>query len=101
MQRLIQPPPLVLNVRAAIQTISNHPAWLTHDSLPVVNRSGIFQGVLRRSKVIEEEQALMTQVTARNELATTRSALADVFWIGMGALFVNNNGAVAQDKAED
>jgi magnesium transporter len=100
-QRVMRPASLVLNARAAIQTVTNHPAWLTHDSLPVVSRDGVFQGVLRRSKVMEEEQELLTEVADRNELATTRSALADIFWIGLGALFVGNTITAARDKADD
>jgi magnesium transporter len=51
--------------------------------------------------VMEEEQELLTEVADRNELATTRSALADIFWIGLGALFVGNTITAARDKADD
>ena len=87
-QNLMHPARTVLNARAALQTVSNHPAWLTHDSLPVVNRNGVFQGVLRRSRVMDEAQNLLTEVADRNELITTRAALADIFWLAVGALFV-------------
>jgi Mg/Co/Ni transporter MgtE len=101
-QRVMRPATLVLNARSAIQTVSNHPAWLTHDSLPVVDRNGIFQGVLWRSKVMEEEQELLTEVAERNELATTRAALADIFWMGVGALLVGtNNDPAAHTKGDD
>ena len=100
-QRVMRPVSLALNARAAIQTVSNHPAWLTHDSLPVVDRNGVFQGVLWRSKVMEEEQELLTEVAERNELATTRAALADIFWMGVGALLVGNSGPAAHDKGEN
>ena len=78
----------VLNARAAIQTVANHPAWVNHDTLPVVNRNGIFQGVLRRSRVMEEETHLLNEIADRNEMITTRAALADIFWLAVGALFV-------------
>jgi magnesium transporter len=100
-QRLMHPAPVVLNARAALQTVSDHPAWLTHDSLPVVNRDDVFQGVLRRSNVMLEEQQLLTEVADRNETATTRSALADIFWLGVGALFVRNTGQVEHSRSED
>jgi Mg/Co/Ni transporter MgtE len=100
-QRVMRPAAVVLNARAAIQTVSNHPAWLTHDSLPVVNRDGVFLGVLPRSKVMEGEQELLTDVAERNELVATRAALADIFWMGVGALFVSNAGPAAESKAED
>ena len=81
--------------------MTNHPAWLTHDSLPVVNRDDVFLGVLQRSKVMEGEQELLTEVAERNELATTRAALADIFWIGVGALFVSDAGPAGETKGED
>ena len=94
-QNLMRRPRLVLNARAALQTVASHPAWLTHDNLPVVNRNGVFQGVLRRTRVMAEGEHLMAEVNERNELATTRAALADIFWMAVGALFVggaNRNG---------
>jgi Mg/Co/Ni transporter MgtE len=100
-RRVMRPASIVLNARAPLQTVTNNPAWLTHDSLPVVNREGIFQGVLRRSRVMHGEQALLTEVAEHNELDRTRRALADIFWIGVSALFVGNTGRVARDKAED
>jgi magnesium transporter len=100
-QRVLRPAPVVLNARAALQTVTNHPAWLTHDSLPVVNREGLFQGVLARSKVMTEEQQLLTEVAERNELSTTRAALADIFWLGVAALFTANADPARHHKAED
>jgi magnesium transporter len=100
-QRVMRPASVVLNARAALQTVADHPAWLTHDSLPVVNRDYVFQGVLRRSKVTQGEEELLSGVADRNELATTRSALADVFWMGVGALFVEGADATARTKAKE
>jgi magnesium transporter len=100
-QRVMRPASIVLNARAALRTVTHHPAWLTHDSLPVVNREGVFQGVLRRSKVMQGEQDLLTDVAEHTELDTTRRALADIFWIGVGALFVGNSGPAARDRAKD
>jgi len=99
-QHLIRPAPLVLSARAALLTVANHPLWLTHDSLPVVDRAGVFQGVLPRSKVVEEEQQLLAGVADRNELSTTRAALADIFWLGMAAL-LTGGGAAPRHKEHD
>lgn len=101
LQRVLHPAPVVLNARAALQTVTNHPAWLTHDSLPVVNREGLFQGVLARTRVMTEEQQLLTEVAERNELTTTRAALADIFWLGAAALFTANSGITKQRRMED
>jgi hypothetical protein len=56
----------------------------------VVNRNGIFQGVLRRARVMEEEAHVLNEIADRNELITTRSALADIFWLAVGALFIGS-----------
>lgn len=87
-RHLMQPASHVLSARAAIQTVTNHPAWMTHDSLPVINRNGVFLGVLRRSRVVEKETHLVKEIVDRNELASTRIALADIFWLAVGSLFV-------------
>jgi Mg/Co/Ni transporter MgtE len=100
-QRVMEPASVVLNARAALQTVTNHSAWLTHDSLPVVNREGVFQGVLWRSQVMEGERELLTRVADRNELTTTCAALADIFWMGVGALFVSDAEPVIHSKVEE
>lgn len=99
--RSVRPAPVVLNARAALQTVTNHPAWLTHDSLPVVNREGIFQGVLARARVMTEGQQLLSEVAEHNELATTRAALADIFWLGVGSLFTPNSAATGHRDTEN
>jgi Mg/Co/Ni transporter MgtE len=100
-QRVLRPAPMVLNARAALQTVTSHPAWLTHDSLPVVNREGLFQGVLSRSRVMTEEHQLLTEVAERNELSVTRTALADIFWLSVGSLFTGNSGSSTHHKVKD
>ncbi|WP_164513483.1 magnesium transporter MgtE N-terminal domain-containing protein [Thiosocius teredinicola] len=99
-RHVMQPVAHVLNARAALQTVANHPAWMENDSLPVVNRNGIFQGVLRRSRVRQEETQLLNEIVERNELMTTRSALADIFWLAVGALFIGP-GRSEERNAQD
>ena len=94
-RRLMQPVPAVLNTRATLQSVARHPAWLTNDSLPVTNRNNIYQGVLWRDKVMGNDQHLIHEVTEQSELASTRAALADIFWMAVGALFV---GGVASTE---
>jgi Mg/Co/Ni transporter MgtE len=101
LQRAMRPVGLVLSARGAIQTVTDHPAWLTHDNLPVVDRSGLFQGVLWRAKVMEEERELLSEVAERNEQATTRAALADIFWMGVGALLIGNSDPASRDKRDE
>jgi Mg/Co/Ni transporter MgtE len=101
LQRALRPVTRVLSARGTIQSVSNHPAWLTHDNLPVVDRGGVFQGVLWRSKVMEEERELLSEVAERNEQTTTRAALADIFWIGVGALLIGNTDPASHENGNE
>ena len=98
--RLLRPAPVVLNARASLQSAIRHPAWLTYDNLPVTNRDGIFQGVLWRSSISEKETKLINEVSDYNETATTRSALADIFWLSVGALLARKPDMPSQKDEE-
>ena len=99
--RHMHPVPAVLNTRATLQSVAKHPAWLTNDSLPVTNRNSVFQGVLWRDKVMKKDQQLINNVTEQNELASTRAALADIFWMAVGALFVGGAASAEHNEEED
>jgi magnesium transporter len=101
LQSLMRPASAVLNARAALHTVTNHPAWLTHESLPVINRDGVFQGVLERSRVTKEETQLPAEIADVNELKTTHTALADIFWMGVGAFLAGDKGPVGRNKTDD
>lgn len=100
-RRLMHPVPAVLNARATLQSIAKHPAWLTNDSLPVINRYRVYQGVFWRDKVLQKDQQLINNVSEHNELASTRAELADIFWMGVGALFVGGAALVEHNEEED
>jgi Mg/Co/Ni transporter MgtE len=99
-QHLVQPARNVLNARAALQTVTNHPAWQINDSLPVINRNGVFQGVLRRSRVIKEETRLLNHVADHGQMTSTRAALADIFWLAVSALFVGAGNRSGRERAD-
>jgi len=99
-QHLMHPPDHVLVGRTALHTVTNHPAWLRQDSLPVVNRNGIFLGVLRRSRVTEDGPQLLSEVAENNDLISTRAALADIFWLAVGALFAGNSSRADRSQRE-
>lgn len=92
-RHFMQPAPHILSARAALQSVVHHSAWLTHDSLPVINRNGVFLGVLPRSRIMQEKAPLIGKVVERNEQITTRTALADIFWLAIGALFIGSGRA--------
>jgi magnesium transporter len=99
-QRLLRPVPAVLNVRAALQSVNRHPAWLTYDNLPVTNRNGVFQGVLWRSSISQQDQHIINEVADYGETATTYSALADIFWLSVGALLTRKPDLSSRDRED-
>ena len=96
--RIMEPVTAVLSTREPLRSVARHPAWLTNDYLPVINRNDVYQGVLGRDKVMAGREELIEQVTDESELATTRAALGDIFWIAVGALFAGNTDANAHNK---
>lgn len=100
-QAVMRPAGTLLNARAALHTVTNHPAWLTHESLPVINRDGVFQGVLERSRVTEEEAQLPVEVAEVSDLKTTRAALADIFWLGVGAFLAGDADLAVRNKSDN
>ena len=99
-RHMMQPATHVLSARTALQAVVDHPAWATHDNLPVISRQGLFQGVLRRSKVLEQETHAIKDTIERNEMVATRAALADIFWLAIGALFVSAGRPDDQDAGD-
>jgi magnesium transporter len=49
---------------------------------------------------MQGEQELLSEVAERSELARTRAALADIFWIAVSALFIGNDDPAARDRPD-
>lgn len=98
--RIMHPSDAVFNTRMPLHSVANHVAWLTNDNLPVLNRNNVFQGVLWRDRVIDEDQELINNVSRHSELASTRAALADILWMVVGSLFVSDSKTAESDKVE-
>ena len=99
-RRIMQPAPVVLSARATLQSITHHPAWLTHDSLPVVNRDDVYQGVLRRERLAPKQQELINTVSDNTEIASTRAALADILWMAVGAMLIGGAGEKSRNEED-
>ena len=85
--RVMKRPEVILHARTSLLAVESHPAWLTADSLPVVTRAGVFQGVLPRDMVVREETQLATEVSQQQQVVATQGALSDVLWLALSALF--------------
>ena len=99
--RLVRPVPLVLNARAPLHAVADLGAWQHFDSLPVLDRRGRFQGVLRREALDRRDHTRVTGVSRQRELDRTRGALADVLWIVLGALFAPRERPSAANREDD
>lgn len=87
LSRIVEPIPAALQARAGLHTVQDHGAWVHQDSLPVVNRQRVFQGVLRRTSVLGQDGGMLAEMSDHRELTTTQWALADVFWLAVTGLF--------------
>jgi magnesium transporter len=79
--------PYLLFARASLRSAEDHPAWSTREHLPVVDREGVFQGVLARTLLHDEERGVHPEQTDAEDLAITQRALADVLWLALSPLF--------------
>jgi Mg/Co/Ni transporter MgtE len=98
LSRIMEPAPVVLYARAGLHTVEAHEAWVRHETLPVVNRQNVFQGVLRRTSVLRDDAALLPELADHRELATTQRALADVFWLAVTGLFAGGARSARQRR---
>ncbi len=85
--RLTHRVPVVLYARASLRSVETHPAWLSRDHLPVIDRDGVLQGVLPRALLQDEEHGVNPDRADAEDLATTQHALADIFWLALSPLF--------------
>lgn len=99
--RIQQAVPLVLNARAPLHSVEDLDLWLSFDSLPVADRRGRFQGVLRREALIHEDHTQLSGISADREFKRTRTALADIFWLAIGSLLAPRESHVFQNRTED
>ena len=92
--------PLVLNTRSPLHVAEELDAWLSFDSLPVVDRVGSFQGVLRREAIGRKDHLLLQGISSEREFNRTRGALADIFWLVTGSLLVTKNTSTTSNKKD-
>ncbi len=75
-----------LSALASWDTIVAHPGWKSLHSLPVVDTSGRFLGVVRYELLRKLEQQL-AEVDPEEGSARTGAALAELYGVGLRALF--------------
>lgn len=92
--------PLLLNTRSPLHTAEELDAWLNFDSLPVVDRLGSFQGVLRKEAIIRVDHSLLRGISKEREFKRTYGALTDIFWLSVGSLLAPRNSQATFRKRD-
>lgn len=88
--RILQKIPLTLNTRTPLHAVDELEAWLKFDNLPVVDRTGNFQGILRREAIFREDHSLLRSISPEREFVRTSSALTNIFWLAISSLMGTN-----------
>lgn len=100
LSRIRQNIPVVLNTRSPLRTVEELDAWLSFDSLPVVDRLGSFQGVLRREAIVREDHSQLRGISQDREFSRTHSAITDVFLLFVGSLLASKNSLATFRKRD-
>ena len=88
--RLMDPSPVALLVRTRLQEAVHNPHWERFDMLPVVDRRGVFLGVVRRNnlqRAVQGEEAS----AARVDVTDLALDLADLWWQTASAFLLDTS----------
>ena len=88
--RLMDPGPVALLVRTRLQEAVHNPHWERFDMLPVVDRRGVFLGVVRRNnlqRAVQGEEAS----TGRVDVTDLALDLADLWWQTASAFLIDTS----------
>jgi magnesium transporter len=84
-----------LRDRADLVSLSAHPGWLDHDTLPVVDDRGTYLGAVRAERLRQVAQEAITRRSRGGADAVL--ALGELFWLGFSGLF----SSLARPPAEE
>ena len=88
--RLMVPSPVALLVRTRLQEAALNPHWERFDMLPVVDRRGVFLGVVRRNNL---QRAVQGEEASAGRVDVTDLALdlADLWWQTASAFLIDTS----------
>lgn len=84
-----------LRDRDDLASLSAHPGWLHHDTLPVVDDRGTYLGAVRAERLRQVAQEAITRRSRGGTEAVL--ALGELFWLGVSGLF----SSLALPEAEE
>lgn len=79
-----------------VDTLASHPAWQRLDTLPVVDRSGLFLGVVRHRRI---RQILLTARAEDRSGVGEVAVLAELYWISLSNLVAGIGEMLATSTA--
>jgi len=69
-----------ISARSRLALVQNHPEWKYSDMLPVIDRNGLFIGVLKRGAMLDALSGSIEVIEQQDDIANTTLAIAELFW---------------------
>lgn len=88
MGSFMRKPDVVFNARVSLSQVRNHPKWLHKEVLPVVDHSGVFIGILRRSIMVNALEGGQDPYAEKETFTGALLDIAEIFWEACANLLV-------------
>lgn len=100
MQKIMQPPGLSIPARSSLASVMNHPQWLQQENIPVIDRSGVFIGILSRT-MLHQAQENGDLMQGGDEFTGIALAVAELFWDACANLLVPDSDDVKKGQQNE
>jgi magnesium transporter len=100
MKKIMKMPTHSLSARASVKSIKTIPNWNNHDNYPVVDRQGIFLGVMDRA-ALNKAMNISNEDRTEPELSGTAIEVAEIFWDACANMIVPNQTLPNRDKKHE
>ncbi len=91
--------PIRLLATSDLASVAGHPAWLQFDMLPVVDKAGVFLGVIRH-KTIRQLAAARVETPGLGEGFDVALRIADLYWRSVSTLVTGLATATATQRTD-
>lgn len=97
LESIMEPGIATLSPESDLETIASHQGWMIFHELPVVDRNGVFLGVLSH-RVLRRLQIEAEESDSSDHLVDTGRALGELYWLGISALAKGASSIVSSVK---